>query len=171
MPTFTSGSGVGTTIQTGELDAGAVTLPKSEGHGRIYLFGPDASVDAGTWAVEANDSHFMKMIWRSSANTDADALSWQVALGSGTYTVGGLFKKGNFMGKSEIQFNDVDKTAGGYDNYDAGTVYNVLQQTTGVVIAAGSGGIIKVSLVADGKNASSSAYNITFSHLFIERTA
>ncbi len=135
-----------------------------EGHITIIPLNYD-SVGQGTWVTNLDVANLLSMRVRNSSANDADNISYKVSLGAGTYSLRMIYEKNS---DAPIVDFDIDATeVGSVDTYGSGN--NHEDTTTGIVIA--DSGLKTLKVRADGKNGSSSGYELRIILLSLWRTA
>lgn len=183
MVRYQSGSTLGSSIQTAELDNasvttakiadGAVTAAKINGGGLGQNLTINAwqydSVIGGTWARSvATDQYLAGVIHNISGAADGQGVIYKVFLNAGTYDIAVTHGTGN--GKGIIKFkNGSDTVLATLDTYTAGNVESVSTLISGVTVA--TDGLLTLKVMVDGKNGSSSGYIIFLNGFTFHRTA
>lgn len=116
---------------------------------------------AGTWTLTLNTS-FAGLCSVQSDGNNGSEVAWKVSLDAGTYD---LVVIGQTSSNRAIQnFKLNGSSVGTWDAYDAGGANNFVNTETGITVA--TSGVYTFSILADGKNGSSSAYYIV-NHMFM----
>jgi hypothetical protein len=174
-----AGAKLGSSIQSSEIDALAVTEAKlssaaqtklndkATGHINLNLQKPE-SVGAGTWVFSVDASSPFNTFLRNSSTADGDNCTYKAYLGAGTYTIQVNYRQKNVNGKMDL-FIDADKVISAQDHYAGAESYNNIYEETGVVVA--TAGLKDIKIALNGKNASSSDYVVYISAIVFIRTA
>lgn len=116
---------------------------------------------AGTWALTLNTS-FTGLCSAQSDGNNGSEVAWKVSLDAGTYD---LVIIGQTAPNRAIQnFKLNGSSFGTWDAYDGGGTNNFVNTESGVTV--GASGVYTFSILADGKNGSSSGYYIV-DHMFM----
>lgn len=138
------------------------------GEGHITLLAPNNSGSPqGVFTLAINVSQFLCGYMYSTTANDGDNITYKCYLAAGTYTLKSLFIHGANAGIIDIDIDGTEVTS--FDTYNAGTLYNRLEMQTNIVIS--TSGLKTITVRVDGKNASSTGYEIMFSYLAFYRTA
>jgi len=173
-------SPLGTSIENAEITDGTIaeaklatavqTLLNDKGAGYIpiLLHLPD-SVIQGTWSHEAGGGNrtLGTALWNSS-NANEDKLGYKVYLAAGTYTMKLLYGTDANNAKVTVEV-DGSKEIDQLDTYSGSTVHNNVETVTGITVS--SAGIIDITVMADDRHGSSSAYYLRLQALVFYRTA
>jgi len=170
MPIYSSYNALGSSIEAGELGAGAVTLPKI-GTGTVHAPGNNLimtqnwTAGAGTWVWSLNNTWLNYWVNCTSATVNDYYESMDTFIPEGTYSIYLLGQGGGGSGQLTLALDGTDK--GVFDTYKvAGGTY-VHGPITGVAVTGASQ---KIRLTITGKNGSSSGYSIQMSALVFVQT-
>lgn len=157
---FLIGAGAGSAMTEGDKP--------SAGEGFIAIFPLSYSaIGQGTWAQGLDALYYLNARWRNTTQTDGDNISYQVYLAAGTYKLGILVHGWDTSGIMDIDIGGAEVAS--FDLYSSGTVKNSWQTQASIAIA--TAGLKTLTIRADGKNGSSSAYLLEYSILCLWRTA
>jgi hypothetical protein len=127
---------------------------------------PDA-VGQGTWAIAINTGlPFNGRFSNVSASADGDNFSLNFRCASGVYTLQFNAAKDGSWGILDIDIDDVE--VGSFDLYAGVADYNNVEEVTGISLGRGEH---TLKFRIDGKNASSSDYNVFLQGIALKRTA
>jgi hypothetical protein len=125
-------------------------------------------VRKGVWTFGANGASYTYFFFGNGTTAlNKDGIDYKIFLAKGTYTFRCLAITNTNRGIIELLVDGVSQ--GTLDGYSGGAVNNVLQSIANIVITKSK--IYTVTIQVNGKNASSSAYYITFSTVSFLRTA
>lgn len=102
----------------------------------------------------------------SGLTTDGLYVEWKASTAAGTFTLSCLYVTDTAGGKFQFSIDGVDVGAL-TDGYAGSTAYNNAYTATGLALTEG---VHTIRMRSNGKNASSSAYNIYPQWLSLERT-
>jgi len=149
-----------------EIGAGGIGGSGGTPWNQHFLCGLGFVALSGTWVLTTNSS-FAGLCSVESDGVDGSEVAWQVSLDEGTYTLTVIGQTSSNRAIQSFQLNGSEVAS--WDAYDAGGANNVVNTETGIVVA--TSGVYTFSILANGKNASSSSYYIV-DHLFAwQRTA
>jgi len=131
----------------------------------IFPIGPSIQTQ-GTWEFSINNSFPFNGILYNSTSANGDNCTWKVALDAGTYNLYTMYTKGGGLGILQILLDGTEIDS--IDEYN-GVALNNLVKITSFNVA--TKGIKALKANCNGKNASSSGYQLTISAIQIERTA
>lgn len=116
--------------------------------------------------TRTSDSAALGMAYlQCNATTSGKALTYDVALDAGTWTLNIIRGQGTAQGIITPSLGGTDLST--YDGYGAGAP-NLVTTITGITVAAA--GVYELKFRTDTKNASSSAYNCSFLLITLVRT-
>lgn len=131
----------------------------------IPLHSPEANT-AGNWASNFASAMFYGIQFENGDTADQDNCTFKVALEKGTYSLKVLYREQTDGGIADF---DIDGTeVASFDTYAGSNADNQINVTTSISVPAT--GLFDFKIRADGKNGSSSAYQITLHAVFIVRT-
>lgn len=113
-----------------------------------------------------NSTTKLGMGWAYTAGNQNDEIVWQVPLLAGTWTLTHISDTANNFG---IGTYYLDATSLGTLDWYSGSATNVVKQIAG--ISVGTDGVYSLKIKAATKNASSSAYYLSFMIITLSRTA
>ena len=126
-----------------------------------------SAIIAGTWAWGDNTNQMYDGAWYDSSTADQDQIDYIVSLAAGTYTFSVLTITSNAYGIMDVLIDGA--SVGTIDLYTLAAAYNVIKTITGIVVA--TSGLKTISILANGKNGSSSDYTLTYNNFVLFRTA
>lgn len=142
-----------------------------QGTGHISLAGVNFTATAGSWTFASSSAYTYYSTFTNSSNTNGDTATTKVYLAAGTYQIKGMVLQysGGGIQKITIQSNIVvETTIMQNDLYAAGSNFGYLVSASFTVSQPG---LYTLSITANGKNASSSGYNVGFQKMAVVRTS
>lgn len=141
---------------------------------RACIFVDELTVLTGNAiAVDVQSLEHYNMIGRQSAAANGDEFTWTWLLASGSYTVYILGATGTASGIFDLYVKQLpsgsfSSFSTGNDMYSAVTVWNVIKTAT---ITLAESALYEFKSKVNGKNASSSAYEIFLAKIWIKPNA
>lgn len=137
-----------------------------EGHITILPFMYSAG-SQGTWALVADAAHWSGFDFNNTTFADLDNRSYSVYLAQGTYVLSLFTTTAANRGILDFDIDAVEVAS--VDCYTAGTVYNTVKDTAGIVVA--TPGLKTLRARIHGKNGASSGFHMTIDALVLWRSA
>ncbi|MBA7578299.1 hypothetical protein ES708_20161 [subsurface metagenome] len=144
----------------------ASAVDRGEGHINIIPENYD-SIGQGTWTTLLTADYFFHFVFYNTTADNRDNLSYKLYLAAGIYTLRTMYHKGPTNGIAAIDIDGVEVES--IDQYASNYPKNLTSTKTGIIIA--TPGVKTLRLRADGKNPSSTAYELNFSYFTLWRTA
>jgi hypothetical protein len=143
----------------------AITNDKLKWHHDINVF--MTPISHVNWSTNDVNSSMIRNGRKRSSGTQNDEINFDVTLGAGTWDIEILHNTGTNLGIYSVQLDSVE--VGTIDGYSGASVYNVRSSVTGVSVATAGKKRLKLKMAT--KNASSSSYYGSISHIQLRRTA
>lgn len=126
-----------------------------------------ADAVSGSWNLTWDTRDFYYGGWYWSAGANGNYCEYEHYLSAGTYT---LFVVGINKNNSGILDVYIDASeVASFDTYNASETFNAVDTQTGINVA--TSGMKTIKFICDGKNGSSSGYNLQLSGYQLHRTA
>lgn len=126
---------------------------------------PDA-IGQGTWPIGKNDGFLYNGNFFNLVASDGDNFTCDFYSAAGTYKLRFNAPKNNNYGKIDIDIDGVEK--GSFDLYAASLDAVNIAEIMGIVLKAGKH---QLKVRVDGKNASSSGYQVSLSGFSLTKTS
>lgn len=122
------------------------------------------TVIQGTWSYSITVPNFMGGVWVNTSDTNGDKMRYYAALSNGTWYISILASTFNGGGIIQVDLDGI--TAIQYDLYSVVRAGNVILENSFEVI---SNQVYAIDVYVNGKNASSSGYEIQYSAISLYR--
>lgn len=125
------------------------------------------SIGQGTWILEGDAGYLLNHRLRNTTADNGDNISYKIYLVPGTYTLVVYFTTAGACAIADVDIDAAEVAS--WDLYSAAETKLVRKIQTGISID--SAGLKTLKFRADGKNASSTDYNVPIEGIMLWRTA
>jgi hypothetical protein len=168
VPVYTSYNILGSSVEASEITDATITNAKLNtnvgSRYKIYFPTQYDSVTAGTWTLSRDENYHYDQVMNSNG-ADSEEIVYKIWLPKGNTTFYIYLKKGTNGGILEVLLDTTSQ--GTIDCYNGSATYNNRESVSLTVSEAGQ---YDLKLKCNGKNASSSGYQLSLGYFFITDT-